>query len=125
MRISLKDLLAIVAFCAALLGCASYAGFDNGLFWFGVGSSVVLSVLFVVLGTRVRRRGNASALALFFGLIGMIFFFHHFIHQRTDFVLRRISCSWPTTPAVMESLKSICNRCPARRDGLWTYPWNS
>ena len=54
MRFSLKDLLAIVAFCAAIFWCASQVGFDNGVFWFGLALSAILSTLFVMFARKGR-----------------------------------------------------------------------
>jgi hypothetical protein len=47
MRISLKDLLAFVAFCAVLLAFATFVGFGNGGFWFAVVGSAAMSAMFV------------------------------------------------------------------------------
>ncbi len=58
MRISLKDLLAIVAFCAVVLTCATFVGFDNGVFWFAVIVSGVMSLIFSRLVSNPKRRSR-------------------------------------------------------------------
>jgi hypothetical protein len=56
MRFSLKDLMAVVAFCAGVAWCASRVGFDDGFFWFAVGVGTITSALFVWLSRNQRRR---------------------------------------------------------------------
>jgi len=71
MRFSLKDLLVIVAFCAAIFWCASQVGFDNGVFWFSLSASVIVSTLFVVFA-RTGRYGLAISTAIFFVVMGLM-----------------------------------------------------
>src|SRR5690349_12758697 len=58
MKISIKDLLLIVAFCAGIAWCAAQVGFENGDFWFvtivsGLMSAVVISA---AKGGKLRSR---------------------------------------------------------------------
>jgi len=71
MRFSLKDLLVIVTFCAAIFWCASQVGFDNGVFWFSLSASAIVSTLFVVFA-RTGRYGLAISTALFFVVVGLM-----------------------------------------------------
>ena len=64
MRISLKDLLGIVAFSAVLAWCVSWAGVDNGMFWFAVVGSAVLSGNFVTLARDKDLRSWAPLVPL-------------------------------------------------------------
>ncbi len=71
MRISLKDLLGIVAFCALVLWCASMAGFTSTVFWVGVSISTIMSVAFIAKA-RKRRFGSAIGLAIAIAFVGLM-----------------------------------------------------
>jgi hypothetical protein len=71
MRFSLRDLLLFVAFAAAIAWCAAQVGFDNGLFWFVVGLSVVLSGVFVLFARA--KKGRAFALVLLLPVLALSF----------------------------------------------------
>ncbi|MCA9101845.1 MAG: hypothetical protein KDA63_11870 [Planctomycetales bacterium] len=49
MRLTLKDLLGIVAFCAVVAWCGSWAGADNVTFWVAVVGSAFVSGVFVTV----------------------------------------------------------------------------
>jgi hypothetical protein len=64
MRFSLRDLLLTVAFWAGIAWCAAQVGFDNGLFWFSVGASAVVCLLFIYLGRDEDRRHRALIVSM-------------------------------------------------------------
>src|SRR5580765_1806523 len=72
MRFSLKDLLAIVAFCAGVAWCASRVGFDNGMFWFIVGVCTLMSALFVRSARRETGRWGAPLVPIGFLLVDFL-----------------------------------------------------
>jgi hypothetical protein len=67
MQISLKGLLAIVAFFGGLFWCAAWVGFDNGIFWFVFVVSAIMSLLFVAVA---RTGGYRAAWLIPLGGVG-------------------------------------------------------
>lgn len=65
LRLSIKDLFGIVAFCSIVAWCASRVGFDNAMFWIVLCISAVLSALFVtfVYLAQDEKRRHFSPLA--------------------------------------------------------------
>src|SRR5262245_61014881 len=72
MRISLKDLLAVVGIFAGYSWCASQAGFDNSMFWFAAIVSAAMSVLFVFLSKNPNRRLRALWAIIPIGLFSFL-----------------------------------------------------
>ena len=56
MRLSLKDLFGIVAFCGVLAWCALQVGWNNGMYWTAVVVSAAVSVVFVHFARDEARR---------------------------------------------------------------------
>ncbi len=71
MRFSLRDLMLLVAFWAGIAWCAAQVGFDNGLFWFVIGASAVLSGLFVIF--MRAERGRQCALVVLVPVLALSF----------------------------------------------------
>jgi hypothetical protein len=71
MQISLKDLLAIVAFGASVAWCATWYGYDDPRFWITVALSAVMSIVFVVILRNDTQRTRALAITICVGLIGL------------------------------------------------------
>jgi hypothetical protein len=70
MRISLKEILAIIAGAAVFFWCAAEARFDNGLFWGIACAAAVVSTLFVLIAKQPHGRWLTLFLAP-----GAFFFF--------------------------------------------------
>ena len=64
MKLSLKFLFLIVAFSSIVAWCASRVGFDNGLFWFVLVVSAILSAIFVYCARDEKRRRLAPLVPL-------------------------------------------------------------
>ncbi len=73
MRLSLKDVFVLIAFCAGCLGCAARVGFDNGVFWFVAIVMAIFSAVFVWLAKKSTIRWLPPLLAfLFFGFFFLL-----------------------------------------------------
>src|SRR5262245_7589244 len=71
MRFSLKDILAIVAFTAVVLACASAFGFADRVFWISAGAAFGLSALFVALMRRHSGLGFAAGATILAFALGL------------------------------------------------------